>query len=100
MSASSEHSTLSIATQRKRKAFGMALFDKAKRLWVIFDTSQYPAYYRDVHDLLAAPRGFVMRYQYREELLSNTAINFGVKNHPVPILFAYAQKNSKYERQQ
>jgi len=78
----------------------MALFDKAKRLWVIFDTSQYPAYYRDVHDLLAAPKGFVMRYQYREELLSTTAIDFALKNHPMPILFAYAQKNCKYERQQ
>jgi hypothetical protein len=78
----------------------MPFFDKAKHFWIIFDTSQYPAYYRDVHDLVAAPKGFVMRYQYREHLLSAEAIEFGLKNRQMPILFAYAQKNSKYERQQ
>ncbi len=67
--------------------------------WVVFDTSQYPAYYRDVHDLIAAPRRFVLRYQYREELLSDSARTLALKQKSLPVLLLYIQKNAIYARQ-
>jgi|HubBroStandDraft_6_1064221.scaffolds.fasta_scaffold09771_3 hypothetical protein len=76
----------------------MKLFDKHRQFWVIFDTSQYPAYYRDVHDLLAAPVGHVLRYQYADAWLSPKAQQFVTSGTQLPILLAYAQKNSEYKR--
>jgi hypothetical protein len=76
----------------------MKQFRKHQRFWVIFDTSQYPAYYRDVHDLLAAPSGHILRYQYAEVWLSPTALEFVASGREFPVLLAYAQKNTEYQR--
>jgi len=78
----------------------MALFKKERTFWVIFDTSQYPAYYRDVHDLIAAPKGYVLRYQYRDALLAESAWEHVQANRELPILFLYAQKSSEYRREE
>ncbi len=68
--------------------------------WVIFDTSQYPDYYRDVHNLLAYPRSATMRYDYKEKYLSPSAIEHAIANNPIPILFVYTQKNGPYTREE
>lgn len=68
--------------------------------WVIFDTSQYPDYYRDVHNLLAYPRSATMRYDYKEKYLSPSAIEHAAKNEPMSILFVYTQKKGPYTREE
>jgi hypothetical protein len=65
--------------------------------WVIFDTSQFRGYYKDVHNLLAMPRGATMRYNYEVGLLTKAAREFVAV--PIrPILFVYAQRQTEYHR--
>lgn len=66
--------------------------------WVIFDTSQYPDYYRDVHNLISYPPLATMRYDYKEKYLSASAIELARSTEPTPILFIYTQKNGAYVR--
>ena len=42
-------------------------------LLVVFDTCTHPEYYRDVHRLLALPRGAILRYDYKRYLFSQEA---------------------------
>lgn len=73
---------------------------ESKWIWVVFDTSQYQKYYRDVHDLLAMPRGWVFRYNYRETQMSVDALRSAASDgtKPIPALFVYAQKEVPYAR--
>jgi hypothetical protein len=75
-------------------------FNDDGRFWVVFDTSTRPAYYRDVHNLLAAPAGAVLRYDYKAKYISDEATAaIADEDGPLPsrILFAYAQ-HREYHR--
>jgi hypothetical protein len=64
------------------------------RFWVVFDTSSRLAYYRDVHNLLAAPAGSIMRYDYRRKYLTEevtAALDDKTVSLPDHVLLAYAQ---------
>src|SRR5260370_33998851 len=67
---------------------------ESQEFWVIFDTGTRPEYYRDVHNLLALPRGAVMRYDYRDTYLSERALRLAVNDAEAPakILLIYGQK--------
>jgi hypothetical protein len=73
---------------------------KANWMWVVFDTSQYQKYYRDVHDLLALPPGWVLRYNYGETQMSAEALQMAEAcgTEAVPALFLYGQKEIAYAR--
>src|SRR5258708_33047965 len=92
-------STHRLVERLEKKDFGTNMHKTDDAFWVVFDTSQYPAYYRDVHDLIAAPRRFVLRYQYREDLLSDSARTLALKQKSLPVLLLYIQKNAIYARQ-
>lgn len=72
-------------------------FSDQDRTWVIFDTCTRPDYYRDVHRLLAGPCGWVMRYDYREQLLADDVVKAIRGGEPLPgnIVFAFAQIRTK-----
>jgi len=57
-------------------------FDDESRLWAIFDTCTKPHYYQDVHNLLAAPQGWVLRYEYRKQC----------RRSPKPAVFLLARE--------
>lgn len=42
---------------------------------VVFDTCTKPEYYEDVHKVLAAPRGTIVRYDYERRLFTEDAAN-------------------------
>src|SRR5215472_14946123 len=67
----------------------------------MFDTSQYQKYYRDVHDVLAAPKNWILRYNYDEKYLTDGAIalveNSAAKR--VPVLLVYTQMDVVYQRE-
>ena len=67
---------------------------ESREFWVIFDTSTRPEYYRDVHNLLALPKGAVMRYEYRDKYLSERALRLAVDTAAAPtkVLLIYGQK--------
>ncbi len=57
------------------------------KTWVIFDTaatSNRPAYYKDVHDLLALPVGAMCRYNYRRDYLSAAALRLVEQSREIP----------------
>lgn len=64
--------------------------------WVIFDTSTKRDYYRDVHNLLALPRGSIIRYDYNAQHLSAAALEEASKRDTSTkrVLVAYAQRRS------
>jgi hypothetical protein len=66
--------------------------------WVIFDTSTLRDYYQDVHNLLAMPEGFVIRYEYRTKYLSDEAIKLAESAGARPVLFLYTQRDTEYPR--
>jgi len=70
----------------------MAFNDKT-RFWVIFDTCTRLEYYKDVHNLLALPRGATIRYEYRKRWLSQEAVDAAVNPGIAPslILLIYGQ---------
>ncbi|MCL5286503.1 MAG: hypothetical protein M1453_07265 [Acidobacteria bacterium] len=74
-------------------------FRDESRIWVIFDTSTRPAYYLDVHNLLALPNGATIRYEYREKYLSDPAKTAALLQDHAPrhVLFFYGQ-SAKYQR--
>lgn len=63
--------------------------------FVIFDTSTIPEYYLDVHNLLAYPSGWILRYEYREKYLCPKAIEICNKHIKescdIPVLLMYGQ---------
>lgn len=64
------------------------------RFWIVFDTCSRPAYYRDVHNLLAAPAGSILRYDYRRKYLTDevtAVIDDTAVSLPDRVLLAYAQ---------
>src|SRR5213080_3562204 len=67
---------------------------ESREFWVIFDTCARAEYYRDVHNLMALPKGAVMRYEYRDMYLSERALRLAVNDASAPskILLVYAQK--------
>jgi hypothetical protein len=69
--------------------------------WVVFDTSQFQKYYRDVHDVLAAPKEWILRYDYDEKLLTPGAITFAEQSSAkkIPIVLVYTQMDVSYQRQ-
>lgn len=69
------------------------LFSDKTRFWIIFDTCTRPEYYKDVHNLLALPRGTTMRYEYRDMWLSPSALEAATSPATAPqkILLVYAQ---------
>ena len=64
--------------------------------WVIFDTCSKPDYYLDVHNLIALPQGWILRYGYRRQLLTGRAeeVIFGSAQQPSLALLVYAQTAS------
>jgi hypothetical protein len=64
-----------------------------KSYWVIFDTCARPAYYLDVHNILALPRGYIYRYNYKKSQISDAAWTHATKfaEAPVRILLVYCQ---------
>ena len=69
-----------------------------REFWVVFDTSQYQKYYQDVHNVVAAPSGHILRYEYREPLLTPRALELARAGPNLPVLLMYAQKNVAYVR--
>jgi hypothetical protein len=67
---------------------------ESREFWVIFDTCTRAEYYRDAHNLLALPKGAVMRYEYRDIYLSDRALRLALNDTSAPskILLVYAQK--------
>jgi hypothetical protein len=70
----------------------------SKWFWIVFDTSQYMDYYKDVHNLLAQPSGSSLRYDYKLSLLSEDAIKRVKGNVKAPVLLVYTQKDGEYTR--
>ena len=72
------------------------MIEASESFWIVFDTSTKPDYYADVHNLLALPAGWIIRYNYRRALLSLTAEDavFGSAPQPTPALLVYAQAPS------
>ena len=67
---------------------------------IVFDTCTKPDYYRDVHKVLSAPTGTIVRYDYERRLWSDAAQrvvdNFTSLDKPIPTLLMYGQlKNYK-----
>jgi hypothetical protein len=69
-----------------------------QEFWVIFDTSTLRDYYQDVHNVLAMPEGFVVRYEYKTKYLSDAAIKLAEASGPRPLLLLYTQKEIDYPR--
>jgi len=69
-----------------------AFVDQSK-YWVIFDTCPRPEYYLDVHNILAAPPGWVLRYEYRDKYVAPAALQVMNADDDLPdrILFGYTQ---------
>ena len=67
--------------------------------WVIFDTSQLMDYYSDVHNLLALPTNATMRYDYKQALISDAAMEHVERGFAAPVLLIYVQKNGNYRRE-
>lgn len=69
-------------------------FKDTHRFWVIFDTCTRPSYYLDVHNLLASPEGAVLRYEYRETWLADSAVAAATHpdQAPLAILLVYAER--------
>jgi hypothetical protein len=69
------------------------MFSDRKRFWVIFDTSTRREYYQDVHNLIALPAGATVRYQYRDQYLSDAALNAvgDTASAPLMVLLVYGQ---------
>lgn len=59
--------------------------------WVIFDTSSRKDYYRDVHNLLALPRGAIIRYDYRVGNVADSANALWGQDFDRSVLLMYAQ---------
>jgi hypothetical protein len=64
----------------------------------VFDTSQRAEYYGDVHNLMALPSGAAIRYDYRDVYLSTSGTELAASGGERPILFMYAQRDSRYTR--
>ena len=47
--------------------------ESSSSFWVIFDTGTVPAYYQDVHNILAMPHETIVRYNYKEKYLCDVA---------------------------
>lgn len=67
---------------------------------IVFDTCTKADYYRDVHKVLSAPSGTLVRYDYERRLWSNDAQTlvdaFPTTQKPIPTLLMYGQlKNYK-----
>jgi hypothetical protein len=64
--------------------------------WVIFDTSTKRDYYRDVHNLLALPPGYTIRYDYNVRHISAPALEEAKRGDAgeKKVLVAYAQANN------
>lgn len=69
-------------------------FTDASKVWIVFDTCTIPDYYLDVHRILAAPPGWIVRYDYREKYLTEEVVA-GIRDKtrelPRDILLLYAQ---------
>src|SRR5271167_221309 len=67
---------------------------ESREFWVIFDTGTRPEYYQDVHNLLALPKGAVMRYEYRKKYLSERALRWAIAEAAAPsrVVLIYGQK--------
>lgn len=65
---------------------------------IVFDTCTKPDYYKDVHKVLAAPTGTLVRYDYERRLWSpdaeSVADQFSINKKPVPALLVYGQLKS------
>jgi hypothetical protein len=65
---------------------------------VVFDTCTQPEYRRDVHRVLALPRGAVIRYEYKRKLISTDAANKLENFSPIaprlPTILIYGQLRS------
>jgi len=59
--------------------------------WVMFDTGTRVDYYRDVHNLLALPIGSTIRYDYRENHITDDALAEARGNRKGKVLLIYAQ---------
>src|SRR5437588_556061 len=68
-------------------------FTDSSRFWVIFDTCQLAAYYQDVHNLLALPKGAIIRYDYSTRYISENALAAigGADSAPGDVLLIYVQ---------
>lgn len=69
-------------------------FTDDSRVWIIFDTCTRPEYYLDVHKILAAPAGWVVRYDYREKYLTEDVVAALREENallPRDVLLLYAQ---------
>lgn len=68
----------------------------APRALLIFDTGTVPAYYGDIHKLLAAPAGFIISYEYRHKWIEPSVLKLVQEGKAtgLPVLLAYAQLNS------
>ncbi len=66
----------------------------SREFWVIFDSCTRPEYYQDVHNLLALPKGAVMRYEYRDKYLSERALRLALDQQAAParVLLVYGQR--------
>jgi hypothetical protein len=71
-----------------------AAFDDDTRSWLIFDTCTRPAYYQDLHNILAAPAGHVLRYEYKEKYLTPEVRGTlsAARSQPKSVLLAYVQQ--------
>jgi len=67
--------------------------EEYKTFWVIFDTCTKPPYYQDVHNILAMPKGWIIRYNYSSVLLSESAKKFAnsFPDAPGRVLLVYGQ---------
>ena len=61
-------------------------------LLVVFDTCTKPAYYGDVHDLLALPNEGVIRYDYRETHFTDDALQLVRSASNISVLLFYVQR--------
>lgn len=74
--------------------------DREDQVLVLFDTATRPEYYQDVHKVLAAPRGALLSYEYRESKISAEAQDLvarGFAAVPKQVLIMYVQGRD-YER--
>jgi hypothetical protein len=70
-----------------------AAFADDTRSWLIFDACTRPAYYQDLHNILAAPAGHVLRYEYKEKYLTPEVRGTlsAARPQPKSVLLAYVQ---------
>src|SRR5216683_3119537 len=67
------------------------------RFWVIFDTCTKLHYYPDLHKLMALPPGYILRYEYRAQWISDEALSamtHPATGVPLQILLVYAQSRT------